>query len=90
MEGGYPPRIGDLVSLELHAMEPVITNAGPQPPPNHYVRGRLGGMIDGKTLHPELESAVLEMPGGRCGSSRCISASTIPSRPTGASAGSFG
>lgn len=59
------PEIGDLVSLELHAMEPVQTQSGPQSVPTQYVRGRLGGLIGGKTLHPELESAILEMQRGQ-------------------------
>ena len=58
------PQIGQLVSLELHAMEPVQTNAGFQHAPTQYVRGRLGGHISGKRLHPELEAAVLEMQRG--------------------------
>ncbi len=58
------PDVGDLVSLELHAMEPVPTQAGFQYPPTQYVRGRLGGLIGGKTLHPELEAAVLGMTRG--------------------------
>ncbi len=59
-----PPGVGDLVSLELHAMEPVQTPQGFQYPPTQYVRGRLGGLIGGKTLYPELEAAVLEMTRG--------------------------
>lgn len=58
------PQIGDLVSLELHAMEPVQTNQGFQAAPSQHVRGRLGGVIGGKVLHPELEAAVLEMQRG--------------------------
>jgi hypothetical protein len=54
------PPLGDLVSLELHAMEPVHTPQGWMHPPTQYVRGRLGQV----NLHPELEDAVLSMQRG--------------------------
>lgn len=52
--------IGDLVSLELTALEPVLTHNGPMHPPTQYVRGRLGAL----SLHPEMEDAILEMQRG--------------------------
>jgi hypothetical protein len=57
------PELGDLVSLELHALEPVLTQAGPQYVPTQYVRGRLGQL----TLHTELEDAILSMQRGEVG-----------------------
>lgn len=50
------PSLGDLVSLELCALEPI----GNHHQPVQYVRGRLGQV----GLHPELESAVLGMERG--------------------------
>jgi FKBP-type peptidyl-prolyl cis-trans isomerase (trigger factor) len=54
------PELGDLVSLELHALEPVNTQHGPQYIPTQFVRGRLGQLA----LHPELEDAILSMQRG--------------------------
>jgi hypothetical protein len=54
------PGIGDLVSLELHAMEPIPTQHGLTPAPTQYVRGRLGQV----GLHPELSEAVTGMQRG--------------------------
>jgi hypothetical protein len=54
------PVLGDLVSLELHALEPVNTQHGVQYVPTQLVRGRLGRLV----LHPELEDAVLHMERG--------------------------
>jgi hypothetical protein len=51
------PRIGDLVSLELTALEPI----GPHHAPTQFVRGRLGKL----DLHPELEAAILGMQRGQ-------------------------
>ena len=58
--GDGSPAIGDLVSLDLTALEPILTHQGPMQPPAQQVRGRLGQL----PLHPELESAVLEMQRG--------------------------
>lgn len=54
------PRLGDLISLDLHALEPVPFNTGWAYAPAQQVRGRLGKVA----LHPELESAVLTMERG--------------------------
>jgi hypothetical protein len=62
-EGRYPsgpPQIGDLVSLDLRALEPVITAQGRAYVPSQQVRGRVGRL----TLQPELEDAVLGMTRG--------------------------
>jgi hypothetical protein len=55
-----PLDIGDLVSLELHALEPVATQHGPQYVPTQFVRGRLGTL----SLHPEIEDVILSMQRG--------------------------
>jgi hypothetical protein len=54
------PVLGDLVSLRLHALEPVLTGTGWMHPPQQLVRGRLGKI----SLHPELEDAILDMTRG--------------------------
>lgn len=54
------PRLGDLVSLELSALEPVLTQHGPQHVQSQLVRGRLGQL----GLHPELGDAILDMRRG--------------------------
>jgi hypothetical protein len=54
------PALGDLVSLDLTALEPVLTPQGPHHPPMQLVRGRLGSL----KMHPELEDAVLDMQRG--------------------------
>jgi hypothetical protein len=53
-------RIGDLVSLDLQALEPIPTNNGPMHAPPQLIRGRLGQLA----LHPELEAAILRMQRG--------------------------
>ena len=54
-----PPKIGDLVSLKLEALESVVP--GPRPlPVGRIVRGRLGRL----DLLPELEDAITEMQVG--------------------------
>jgi hypothetical protein len=58
--GTPKPGFGDLVSLEIQAMEPVPMNGGWMHPPMQYVRGRIGQL----RLHPELEGAVVEMSRG--------------------------
>jgi hypothetical protein len=55
------PVIGDLVSLDLQALEPVPTINGPMHPPAQLIRGRLGQLA----LHPELENAILAMQRGQ-------------------------
>jgi hypothetical protein len=54
------PRIGDLISVELHALEQIPTQSGPMHAPTQLVRGRLGKV----GLQPELEQAVLTMERG--------------------------
>jgi hypothetical protein len=54
------PQLGDLVSLDLTALEPVPTAQGWMHAPPQQVRGRLGKLA----LHPELEQAVLGMSRG--------------------------
>lgn len=51
------PELGDLISLELQALESVPMNGGWMHPPVQYVRGRLGRL----SLHPELEEAITDM-----------------------------
>jgi hypothetical protein len=55
-----PPLLGELVSLDLAALEPIHTPNGVMYPPPQLVRGRLGVV----GLHPELESALLSMQRG--------------------------
>ena len=55
------PSVGDLVSLDLHALEPVQTPNGLMHPPTRQVRGRLGQL----GLHPEIEDALLQMQRGQ-------------------------
>ena len=55
--GPTSPFLGDLVSLELNAMEPVPTQQGWVNAPIQYVRGRIGRL----TIHPEIEDAVTSM-----------------------------
>jgi hypothetical protein len=55
-----PPRVGDLVSLELTALEPIPTQQGAMHAPAQFVRGRLGQL----PLHPELGDAILGMQRG--------------------------
>lgn len=57
---GERPELGDLISVELQALEPVPFTTGWAHPPAQQVRGRLGKLA----LHPELESAVLTMERG--------------------------
>jgi hypothetical protein len=52
--------VGDLVSLELTALEPIPTQQGPMHAPAQFVRGRLGQL----PLHPELGDAILGMQRG--------------------------
>jgi hypothetical protein len=56
----HHPRLGDLVSLELTALEPIPTQQGPMHAPAQFVRGRLGQL----PLHPELGDAILGMQRG--------------------------
>jgi hypothetical protein len=53
-------RVCDLVSLRLHALEPVLTGTGWMHPPQQLIRGRLGKL----DLHIELEDAILDMTRG--------------------------
>jgi hypothetical protein len=55
-----PVQLGDQVSLELRALEPVHTAQGRVYPPIQLVRGRLGQL----PLQPEQEDAVLSMTRG--------------------------
>jgi hypothetical protein len=55
-----PPNLGDLISVELTALETIPTHTGPMRAPTRFVRGRLGKV----GLVPELEDAVLSMERG--------------------------
>jgi hypothetical protein len=56
----YSPKLGDLISVELTALETIPTHTGPMRAPTRFVRGRLGKV----GLVPELEDAVLQMERG--------------------------
>lgn len=57
----WSPRLGDLVSLRLRALEPVPVSPGKfQHMPPQWVRGRLGAL----PLAPEIEEALLDMRRG--------------------------
>jgi len=56
----FTPSLGDLVSLDLRALEPIPTQQGWTHTQSQLVRGRIGSL----SLHPELEDAILGMTRG--------------------------